>query len=112
MDQAEFVEIAVGATILGLRRINIARRDLAEKIPEAEPAIDELLARLDTRVEPTAAALAGVIDCVGEAIGGDTGNRMRHAAPTLRALGPKLVHMSGLTAPIWRSESADREPTE
>lgn len=93
----EFAEIAVGAAILGLRKVNTTRRDFVKRVPQVAPAVDAVLGYIDELAEPAADAVGAVITAVGDSIGGTNGARVADVGRTLAELGPQLIKMSGLT---------------
>jgi len=95
----EIAEVGIGSLILGLRQVNIARRDLVERIPAAEPAINTVLQQVEMIAEPASAAAGAVVAALGDSVGGSTGEHMNALATTLAEAGPELLRLSGLTRP-------------
>jgi hypothetical protein len=93
----ELGEIAVGAAILGLRRINIMRRRLVDEVPAAEPLVEAMIETLEQIAEPASLALGAMVATMGDVIAGDAGERLRKAGAVLADAGPELLRLSGLT---------------
>ena len=93
----EAAEIGVGATILGLRRLNIARRELVERVPAVAPIVDATLDRIDDLAAPVSGVLGSVVSAVGDAVPGQTGDKLNEIGATLVEAGPQLLKLSGLT---------------
>ena len=93
----EAAEVGVGALILGLRQINIARRDLVEQRPETAPVVDAVLDQVEALAEPFSSALGSIVSAAGCAMPGDAGERVQELGATLAVSGPELLRLSGLT---------------
>lgn len=93
----EATEIGVGALILGLRRINVSRRELVERVPAAEPAVHAVLEHIEGMAAPASAAVGALVQAVGEMVPGDTGDRLQDIGATVSMAGPDLLKLSGLT---------------
>lgn len=89
--------MGVGALILGLRQVNISRRELVDKVPAAEPIVDAVLDRVDELAEPVSAALGALVSAVGAAVPGEPGERIEQVAAGVAEAGPQLLKLSGLT---------------
>lgn len=90
-------EIGVGAAILGLRRLNIARRRLVEQNPDIAPFVDNLLDQVEAMAEPVSEALGELVTMIGEATAGPQGERIQQSGPLVAQMGPELLRLSGLT---------------
>lgn len=95
----EITEVGIGSLILGLRQLNIARRDLVERVPAAEPAINAVLEQVELIAEPMSAAVGALVAAVGDSVGGSSGEQMSALGATLAEAGPELLRLSGLTRP-------------
>ena len=93
----EMAEIGVGAAILTLRRLNIERRRLVEEVPALRPAIEAVLAQVDTFVHPVSNVVGAAIAGIGDAVSGERGEQLTKAGQTVAYLGPELLRLSGLT---------------
>ena len=93
----EMAEIGVGTAILTLRRLNIERRRLVEEVPALRPAIEAVLAQVDTFVQPVSNVVGAAIAGIGDAVGGERGEQLTTAGQTVADLGPELLRLSGLT---------------
>lgn len=94
----EIVEVSVGATILGLRQVNIVRRRLASEYPQLQPAIDLALDQVDASVGPASELLGGLVQLVGEAAPGAIGESITETGELIARLGPEAIRLCGLTA--------------
>lgn len=90
-------EIGVGALILGLRRVNLSRRELVERVPAAEPVVHAVLEHIEGLAEPASAAVGAIVQAVGEIVPGDAGDRLQDLGITVSSAGPDLLKLSGLT---------------
>jgi hypothetical protein len=93
----EIAEIGVGATILGLRRLNIERRRLVKEIPTLEPVVDSVLDRIDALAQPVSSVMGAAVAGIGDALDGERGEQLRNAGQTIAEMGPELIRLSGLT---------------
>lgn len=93
----ELTELGVGAAILGLRQLNIARRQLSETRPELVPAIDAALDQIEQLAAPASAALGAALEAVSRALDGDNADKMAETGRLISELGPELLRLSGLT---------------
>ena len=93
----EAAEVGVGALILGLRQVNIARRDLVEQRPETAPVVDAVLDQIEELAEPFSSALGSIVSAAGCALPGEAGERIQELGATLAGAGPELLRLSGLT---------------
>jgi hypothetical protein len=90
-------EITVGATILGLRQVNINRRRFVESVPAAEPFVNAILDHIDATTPPISEAMGAVVTSVGKVVSGASGERLRDAGEMIGSMGPELIRLSGLT---------------
>ena len=93
----DLTEIGVGAAILGLRRLNITRRELVEKIPAVEPAVNAVLDGIEAAAGPTSTLLGSVVGAIGDATPGPVGDRIAGVGASVSESGPLLLKLSGLT---------------
>jgi len=90
-------EIGVGAAILALRQINIARRRFVEEHPDAEPAINAALEQIENLAEPASSAVGALISAFAQAVPGDQSAKVKETGELVAAMGPELLRLSGLT---------------
>lgn len=93
----EATEIGVGAAILGLRRVNISRRELVERVPAAKPVVNAALDGVEAIAPPLSLVAGTMVGAIGDALPGPTGERLVELGSTLAASGPELLRLSGLT---------------
>lgn len=93
----DLAEVSLGAAILGVRRLNIARRALVEQVPAAAPTVDALLDQVDELAEPVSEALGAIVAAFGQGIAGERGQQVRDVGATIAEGGPELLRLSGLT---------------
>lgn len=93
----ELAEIAVGAAILGLRRINVERRKLARDMPALKPAIDTVLDQIEALADPLSALAGAALSGIGDAVPGERGDHLNEAGAMVASMGPELLRLSGLT---------------
>ena len=93
----DLAEIGVGAAILGLRRVNITRRELVERAPAVEPAVNALLDGIEAAAGPSSVLLGSVVGAVGDLTPGPLGERLATVGASVAESGPLLLKLSGLT---------------
>lgn len=93
----ELAEIAVGAAILGLRRINVERRKLARDVPTLKPAIDVVLDQVEALADPLSSLVGAALAGIGDAVPGERGDQLNEAGAMVASMGPELLRLSGLT---------------
>lgn len=93
----DLAEIGVGTTILGLRRLNISRRELVERVPAVEPAVNAVLDGIEAAAGPSSQLLGALVGAVGDLTPGPIGSKLTDAGSTVGESGPVLLRLSGLT---------------
>jgi hypothetical protein len=90
-------EIGVGATILGLRQVNISRRRVVEQVPAVKTFVDAVLDKVEAHAAPASEALGDMVSSIGQAISGPQGKRLQESGAVVASMGPELLRLSGLT---------------
>ena len=93
----DLAELSVGAAILGLRQLNISRRELVERVPAVEPAVNAMLERIEELAGPSSNVVGSIVGAIGDATPGPLGDRMVRVGTAVAESGPLLLQLSGLT---------------
>lgn len=93
----ELAEIAVGAAIMGLRRINVERRKLEREVPALKPAIGAVLDQIEALADPVSALFGAALTGIGDAVPGERGDQLNEAGAMVASMGPELLRLTGLT---------------
>ncbi|MEM7095594.1 MAG: hypothetical protein AAF567_21515 [Actinomycetota bacterium] len=93
----EVAEFGVGAMILGLRQVNISRRELVEQVPQMAPIIDAVLDRVEELAAPVSEAVGAAVSTIGCTLPGGASGRFDDLGATVAEAGPQLLRLSGLT---------------
>ena len=93
----ELAEIGVGATILGLRRLHLPRRELVERVPAVEPAVNAVLRHVEDATGSSSELVGSIVTAVGDLTPGPVGDRLSRVGSSVAEAGPLLLRLSGLT---------------
>ena len=93
----EIAEIGIGSAILGLRQVNIRRRQLVRDVPALEPAVNAVLDQVEAVVEPASAIIGSLVSSLADAMPGSRGEQVHEAGLVIANMGPELLRLSGLT---------------
>lgn len=87
-----------GATILGIRRLNVARTELIQRAPAAGQLVDEAIVLALSGVEPTTKLTAEACRTAASVSPEPVAEAWRIAGDTASAVG-RVVHLTGLDQP-------------